>query len=123
MKSGTTAYKNLHRDVGRLYGRDARCEDCGTEDSAQFEWANVTDLYEIARENWRRLCAKCHRNFDKSKYIGKKFAGHSHKEESRRKTAESMKAYWKNNRERMEVAHAKASKAKRENNLRRQNGI
>ena len=57
-------YKTLHNRVRRLYGRPSLCEVCGTTEAKRFEWANVTGVYAIGRENWARMCTSCHSRFD-----------------------------------------------------------
>jgi hypothetical protein len=57
-------YKTLHNRVRRLYGRPSLCEVCGTTTAKRFEWANVTGVYAIGRENWKRMCHSCHSRFD-----------------------------------------------------------
>jgi len=64
MTDGVVPYKTLHNHVRRLYGRPSLCEMCGTTEAGRFEWANVTGVYEIGRENWRRMCSSCHNRFD-----------------------------------------------------------
>ena len=57
-------YKTLHNHVRQLYGRPSLCEVCGTTSAKRFEWANVTGVYAIGRENWKRMCQSCHSRFD-----------------------------------------------------------
>jgi len=58
------SYNSVHRFVAELYGKPSLCEVCGSTFAKTYEWANVTGVYEIARENWKRLCGSCHAKFD-----------------------------------------------------------
>lgn len=58
------SYGVIHKRVRTTYGTPLECENCGTTESKKFEWANITGILELARENWRRLCCQCHRRFD-----------------------------------------------------------
>lgn len=64
----TTAYKNLHRIIGNNYGRPLVCDDCGDTGAKRYEWANISGRYLLKREDWKRLCVKCHRALDKASY-------------------------------------------------------
>ena len=117
-KGSVKQYKAIHWEIGKLFGKPNQCEDCG-KTTGKFEWANLSGKYTLDRTDWKRLCAKCHKALDAASYVGRRFTGKTHKPESRSKTAESMRQFWKEHPEIMEVAHAKASRAKRENNIRR----
>lgn len=42
------------------------CEFCkGIFYGYKIHWANKTGFYLREKEDWIRLCAKCHRNYDK----------------------------------------------------------
>lgn len=55
-------YKRIHYLVGKEFGKPDVCEECGfkKEKPRQLHWANVTGDYSVVRNNWRRLCVKCH---------------------------------------------------------------
>lgn len=117
---GTVAdYKALHVRVAQAFGKPKVCEQCQDDTAKRYEWANVSGEYVFDRNDWKYLCVTCHRRMDADSYTGKRFDGRSHTTESRAKTAESMRKYWEENRDKMNAVHAKASKAKRENNARR----
>jgi hypothetical protein len=61
-----TEYKAIHHRVGRLFGKPTTCESCGTTGLTRhaIHWANRTGEYLLEREDWLRLCAKCHREYD-----------------------------------------------------------
>ena len=37
---------------------------CGDTTSTKFEWANISGEYRIDRDDWARLCCRCHRRYD-----------------------------------------------------------
>ena len=59
-----TNYMTIHSRVRERFGTPSECEHCGTTDSPKFEWANLTGKYLLDREDWMRLCCKCHRRYD-----------------------------------------------------------
>lgn len=66
---GTTlgSYNNAHSWLRRNYGSADRCENpnCVGE-SRLFQWSLVKGKrYEKRRENFQRLCIKCHGSYDK----------------------------------------------------------
>lgn len=60
-------YSALHIRVEKDRGKPSYCEMCGTNElSIRYEWACTGDYYDT--NSYMRMCAKCHRNFDKSKH-------------------------------------------------------
>lgn len=57
-------YHNLHRLIRRLFGLPSKCDNCGTTKSKRFEWAKISEVFNLHRWNWARLCVTCHRGFD-----------------------------------------------------------
>lgn len=57
-------YGGIHNWVKRKFGTPSKCEHCGTDESKKFEWANVSGRYMLVRNDWARLCCKCHRRYD-----------------------------------------------------------
>lgn len=58
-------YNTLHQRVRVLYGKPSLCEHCGTTDAKAYDWANISGKYTtIDRSDWKRLCRKCHIEFD-----------------------------------------------------------
>jgi|WetSurMetagenome_2_1015567.scaffolds.fasta_scaffold23663_2 hypothetical protein len=55
---------SLHCWVAREWGSPRKCDICGTEESPKFEWANKYHTYKRNREDWQRLCKKCHLQYD-----------------------------------------------------------
>lgn len=100
-KGTVTEYKNLHHWVGVHFGKPLKCEDCDTTTAKRYDWACIDGQYDKERSNWKRLCRSCHQKFDSHLFIGKRFAGKSHKPESRSKTSESLRSYWAKHPEQM----------------------
>lgn len=93
--NGTTSqYKYLHVKVAKAFGKPKLCEDCKTTTAKRYDWANTGDNYGypyvVLRENWRRLCRSCHQKLDADMFVGKRFAGHKHTEESKAKTSATL---------------------------------
>ena len=59
------AYGTIHSRIRERYGTPSVCEHCGDTTSTKFEWANISGLYNLVREDWARLCCKCHRRYDR----------------------------------------------------------
>lgn len=67
-KGRKVGYTAAHDRVRRARGTPAVCEDCPKQGGSPrgYHWANLTGRY-WDLEDYRRLCAKCHRTFDKSR--------------------------------------------------------
>jgi hypothetical protein len=59
-------YSALHARVYKARGKPSVCEGCGTTESSRFEWANLTGDYADIND-YKRLCAKCHKSFDRER--------------------------------------------------------
>lgn len=65
-KGKDAVYSSMHERVYRLFGKPCHCEVCGTtEPNLRYEWANVSGDYNDVY-GYKRMCARCHRRFDKS---------------------------------------------------------
>lgn len=65
------AWKNraIHTAVGAVWGKADRCEKCkGVNQSKRYEWSNKNHKYKLLRKDWWRLCATCHRRYDRKKF-------------------------------------------------------
>jgi predicted RNA-binding Zn-ribbon protein involved in translation (DUF1610 family) len=60
-KGENARYGSKHAWMRRKFGTPSKCELCGTEDAAKYEWHNVNGEYRREREDWQRLCVSCHR--------------------------------------------------------------
>lgn len=63
-KGDAAGYSTKHMWLRGRYGCPKKCEECGTEVSKKFEWANLSGKYKRDRSDWKRLCIKCHRKLD-----------------------------------------------------------
>lgn len=59
-------YTAIHHWVYRLFGFPPKCEQCGFKSTSnhKIHWANISGTYKRMRDDWMRLCAKCHRHYD-----------------------------------------------------------
>lgn len=67
------SYGTLHSRVKKKWGEQNQCEWCGTLDSKKYEWANLSGEYKFIREDWARLCCKCHRHYDWDGYVSNQY--------------------------------------------------
>lgn len=67
-KGDDVGYYGLHMWIKRHFGTPTTCEFCGKSnlEGKQINWANKSHNYRREREDWLRLCARCHKNYDKS---------------------------------------------------------
>jgi len=63
-KGDDVGYMALHSWVSRHFGKPSECEMCDTKTAKRFEWANISGEYKREREDFMRLCKKCHNNYD-----------------------------------------------------------
>lgn len=67
VKNGTLTpgqYSYLHRWVSRFLGKPRICSECGTTESKNYDWANISGKYLKDLSDWKRLCRSCHRKMD-----------------------------------------------------------
>lgn len=66
-KGNKVCYAALHSWVVRKLGRPTECEWCGKNEHRKhyIQWANIDHEYKRDLNDWVRLCAKCHRTYDK----------------------------------------------------------
>lgn len=64
----SATYRVKHRWVTRHLGTPDTCEHCGKSglSGRQIHWANIDHTYRRVAEDWIRLCAKCHKAYDKT---------------------------------------------------------
>jgi len=63
-KGNNASYQAIHQWMSRHFGKPSRCEMCGTMEAKKFEWANLDGKYTRNRDDWMRLCSKCHHKLD-----------------------------------------------------------
>lgn len=66
-KGDKVGYRAVHSFIERHYGKPTTCEHCQTTNlvGRQIHWASKTQSHTRNRENWMRLCSKCHGIYDK----------------------------------------------------------
>lgn len=59
-------YNALHTWVHRRCGEPTTCEKCGKRNlfGKKIHWANKSGKYLRKMDDWLRLCAKCHLDYD-----------------------------------------------------------
>lgn len=57
-------YSGRHNWIRENFGDPGQCENCGA--SGRLEWASIEHTYTQNREDWMRLCARCHREMDET---------------------------------------------------------
>jgi hypothetical protein len=62
-------YRGLHIWIDREYGKPHYCEHCKRSDlkHRQYNWANISGKYLRDPKDYKRLCVKCHKLYDKTK--------------------------------------------------------
>lgn len=68
-KGEQATYRPKHAWIERILGRPDTCEHCNKSGLSghQIHWANIDHEYRRVKEDWIRLCAKCHALYDKEK--------------------------------------------------------
>ena len=64
---GINGYRNLHKWVVKTLGQPEICSKCGKSGliGRQIHWANKSGRYKKDKNDWIRLCVKCHFHKDK----------------------------------------------------------
>lgn len=67
-RGDSVSYSGIHKWVKKYFGQPMECESCGfnSENTYQIQWANLSGNYLRIRNDWARLCAKCHYAFDRN---------------------------------------------------------
>jgi len=60
------SYHGIHEWVKKTLGKPSSCGMCGTEKSKRFMWHNISGEYRRDKNDWERVCARCHANFHKN---------------------------------------------------------
>lgn len=68
-KGDNVGYRAIHIWVEKHLGKPRICEDCGDTSlkHRQYHWANISRNYKRLITDWRRLCVKCHKAYDRVK--------------------------------------------------------
>jgi hypothetical protein len=75
-KGDSVGYYATHDWIARHYGRPQKCENCGTTNAKRFEWANISGEYKRDIKDWKRLCRRCHFEFDGGREVIFKISSH-----------------------------------------------
>ncbi len=65
-KGDKATYAALHYRVEAARGKPHLCEVCGDMEKGFYEWANLTGRYADIMD-YKRMCRKCHRQYDKNR--------------------------------------------------------
>ncbi len=59
-------YEYMHDWIVRMRGKPSTCENCGKNDlkGKKIHWANINHKYKRIINDWKRLCASCHKLHD-----------------------------------------------------------
>lgn len=63
VEANSTYYMSGHKWISRHFGKPNKCDDCGIE-TGKFDWVMTKPYLSKIREDWRRLCKKCHKKYD-----------------------------------------------------------
>lgn len=65
-KGDNVKYRGLHMWVQSILGKPRLCENCGSTEKSprSYHWANISGRYNRLITDWRRLCGKCHKDYD-----------------------------------------------------------
>lgn len=66
-KGDSVGYSGIHIWMRKTYGKPSYCEKCNDTTKRMYHWANISGEYKRDRKDWRRLCVKCHKEYDKTK--------------------------------------------------------
>lgn len=68
-KGDDVGYGALHDWVRSNKGSPMKCSSCGkaSRTPQMIHWANVSGQYKRDLNDWIRLCAKCHKEYDKGR--------------------------------------------------------
>lgn len=66
-------YRAIHSWIAKEKGKPHYCKHCKRSDlfHRQYHWANKSGLYKRDLSDWLRLCASCHKKYDKKFMIKK----------------------------------------------------
>ena len=68
-KGEEAGYRAIHIWVQNKLGKPRFCENCGKKGlrHRQYHWANISKKYKRLLSDWKRLCVKCHKKYDRQK--------------------------------------------------------
>ncbi len=68
-KGDDVKYSGLHGWVYTVLGNPSKCVFCGKLENRpnHIDWANKSGEYKREKDDWLRLCRKCHIHYDKER--------------------------------------------------------
>ena len=68
-KGDKVSYTGIHKWVARHLGKPDTCKHCNKSGltKQRIHWANISREYKRELSDWIRLCAYCHKQYDKLK--------------------------------------------------------
>lgn len=57
-------YTAIHQWLIKNYGRPKLCEVCNITTAKRYEWANISGVHKRNRDFYKRMCKKCHNDYD-----------------------------------------------------------
>lgn len=91
-KGNDVGYFALHSWVARKLGRVKQCVDCGSREN--IHWANISKKYKRDVNDWKQLCAVCHRKFDGITKLEKRDAKEIKERYKNGETQQSIASYF-----------------------------
>jgi len=64
-KGDSVGYYGVHRWIETIFGKPKFCEKCKSTKEKWYDWANISGEYKRDKNDWMRLCRKCHMLEDK----------------------------------------------------------
>lgn len=66
-KGDMAGYRAKHIWLARILGKPHFCNHCKdkTLSHRSYHWANISGRYKRNIKDWKRLCVRCHKKFDK----------------------------------------------------------
>ncbi len=69
-KTDKNKYRNLHKKINKKFKNEPNlntCEHCKKSGfkGKQIHWANISGKYKLIRQDWLRLCTRCHLKYDR----------------------------------------------------------
>lgn len=67
-KGEHVGYRDLHLWIERQLGKPNTCVECGRTNLTghSIHWANLSGEYKRDISDWKRMCAKCHKKYDRN---------------------------------------------------------
>lgn len=63
-KGEKAKYHAKHLWISYHFGKPKICSNCGTTKAKKYEWVNISRKYLRDISDYKRLCTKCHADFD-----------------------------------------------------------